>query len=74
MSDTYWLIERQIPYHCEWWVQGAGRGDGTMAFEEWTTDAFKAQRFNEWGATQHAKELMMWGVTGDLKATEHMDI
>lgn len=79
MSASYWLIERQVPYHCEWWVSGQGcpfgqgAGGGKKLIEEWTTDASKAQRFNEWGARQHAKELESWGVTGPLTATEHID-
>ena len=72
-STSYWMIERQVPYHYEWWVRGMGRDDGTMAFEEWTTDASKAQHFNKWGAEHHAQELSAWGVVGTLIATEHID-
>lgn len=70
-GESYWLIERGSP--CEWWVCGTGKGDGTMIYEEWTRDASKALRFNEWGATHHAKELESWGVKGPLRATEHID-
>ncbi len=70
-AQTYWLIERGSP--AEWWVCGSGRGDGTMAHEEWTRDSAKAQRFNECGARKHAKELEQWGVKGPLRATEHID-
>jgi len=69
-SNIYWLIERGSP--CEWWV-----GNHHISNEnggEWTTDASKAQHFNEWGAKHHAKELEQWGIRGPLMATEHMDV
>ena len=69
--ESYWLVERGSP--CEWWVRGTGRGDGTMIHEEWTTDSSKAQRFSQWGAEHHAKELESWGVKGPLRATDHLD-
>ena len=66
-AATYWLIERDSPVStfCEWWVRGMG--------EEWTTDSFKAQRFNEDGARMHILDLKRWGVEGELRATEHID-
>lgn len=64
-----WLIERGSP--AEYWVSGTGKGDGTMLREEWTADAYKAQRFSEWGAKKHAEQLESWGVKGPLRACGH---
>jgi hypothetical protein len=63
-TGPYWLIERGSP--AEWWVGGMP--------EVWTKNAFEAQRFNQWGAETHAKELESWGVQGPLRATEHLDL
>lgn len=71
--ETYWLIERQIPYHCEWWVGNYRISNARGG--EWTTDAFKAQRFGDrLAAEHHAKDLESWGITGPLYVTEHLDI
>jgi len=68
---SYWLIERQIPYHTEWWVGNHRISNANGG--EWTTDASKAQHLTEWGATHHAEELMRWGIAGQIYATEHID-
>ncbi len=66
---SYWLIERQIPYHCEWYV-----GDSGRETRNWTTDASKAMRFVEWGAKYHAEQLESWGAIGPFTVTEHVDV
>lgn len=66
-AKRYWLIERDAACGCEWWVKGS------VEHQEWTTDASRAQHFTEWGANHHAKELMDWGIKGNLRATEHIN-